>query len=192
MTPEMELRLSNSLARFGMFKPVIVREHDGGYQILGGQHRAEIAARMGITVPVVNLGAIDDPTAKQIGIIDNGRYGQDQADLLASLIRDLGDPSELMTFLPFDLPELEAMEAVLSIDLDTLELDEPDAPPVEPRAKERKTHAQMKFAVQIEDQHTVEDQIKCIIADQGFDDSNSAINAGDALLWLIRAYQEHK
>ena len=192
VTPDMELRLFNSIQKFGMFKPIIVREHQGAYQILGGQHRAEIAARMGIEVPVVNLGPISDRRAKEIGIVDNGRYGQDQADLLASLIKDLGDPTDLMTFLPFDLPELEAMEAVLNINLDTLELDDEDAPPIEPRVKERKTHCQMKFSVPIEDQSTVEDQIKAIIADQEFTDSNSAVNAGDALLWLIRNYQQSK
>ena len=190
MTVEMQTRLYNSINRLGFFRPIVVREHNSSYQILGGQHRAEIAMQMGIEVPVMNLGSISDKKAKEIGIVDNGRYGQDQADLLASLIKDLGDPTDLMTFLPFDLPELEAMDAVLNINLDTLELDDEDAPPIEPRVKERKTHCTMKFQVPIEDQSTVEDQIKAIIADQEFTDSNSAINAGDALLWLIRNYHE--
>jgi hypothetical protein len=42
--------------------------------------------------------------------------------------------------------------------------------------------------VPIEDQKTIEAQIKAIIADQGLEDSDSLVNAGDALVWLVREF----
>ena len=84
VTPENERKLEASIKRLGFFRPVIVREiakspnSETGYQILGGEHRAETAVRLGINqIPVINLGPIDDLQAKEIGIADNARYGVD-------------------------------------------------------------------------------------------------------------------
>ena len=193
LTPEAEVKLQLSIERLGMFKPIIIRElPNGTMQILGGQHRAEIAARMGLTIPAINLGLIEDQQAKEIGIIDNGRYGHDQADLLAKLLEDMGDPKELSTFLPFDLSEIDAMTAVSKIDLDSLELDEHDAEPITPIKREAKTHAILKFKVPIDDQGMILDQLNMIIDNQGLDDTDSLVRAGEALLWLTRAYQQSK
>ena len=58
VTPENEEKLRASIARFGVFKPIICRElQDGTLEILGGEHRWQTARDMGLdTVPVVNLG----------------------------------------------------------------------------------------------------------------------------------------
>ncbi|WP_228202313.1 ParB/Srx family N-terminal domain-containing protein [Acinetobacter baumannii] len=50
-----------------MFKPIIVRTLlDGRLQIIGGQHRAMIAKRLGLlTVPVMNLGRIGRSQSKR-------------------------------------------------------------------------------------------------------------------------------
>jgi ParB-like chromosome segregation protein Spo0J len=187
LTPEAELKLENSLRRRGMFKPVVVRQlADGEYEILGGQHRAMIAARMGMTtVPIFNLGAVDDQAAQEIGVLDNSRYGQDDATALSRLLNELGSPAELATFMAFDTSELDAIHKLSTIDLDRLGLEDEDAPAPETKpVKEARTHTIMRFKVPIADQHKVEDRIKSVIAAQGYADSDSMVNAGDALVWL--------
>ena len=79
VSPENEEKLRRSIERFGVFKPIICRELPGGtLEILGGEHRWQTAREMGLdTVPVVNLGAVSDERAKEIGLVDNGRYGED-------------------------------------------------------------------------------------------------------------------
>jgi ParB family chromosome partitioning protein len=193
LTPEAEMKLENSLARLGMFKPILVRTlEDGRREILGGENRARAAERLGWTeVPVYSLGALSDDQAKQIGLLDNTRYGHDDASVLAKLLEDLGSPTDLATFMPFDMAELDALSAVSRIDLDKIGLEDEDAPAIEDRpVRAPRTHATMRFKVPIEDQKTIEAQIKAIIADQGLEDSDSLVNAGDALVWLVREFSK--
>src|SRR4051812_26558524 len=92
VTPENEKRIEESIKRLGLFKPVTVRElTDGRLEILGGQHRWEAARRLGYKeVPIFNVGTISDVQAQQIGVADNGRYGEDDAAALATLLKGLG------------------------------------------------------------------------------------------------------
>ncbi|MDH8217342.1 ParB/RepB/Spo0J family partition protein, partial [Klebsiella pneumoniae] len=63
------------------FKPILGRELlDGTYEILGGEHRWRAAIEHGMAaVPVTSVGVIDDNTAKQMSLVDNERYGEDDA-----------------------------------------------------------------------------------------------------------------
>lgn len=189
LTPEAELKLEISVSK-GFFKPVIVREIEEGLQILGGEHRNDAAIRIDLeVVPIVNLGVVDDIRAKEISIIDNGRYGQDDANALADLLREIGQPMELASFMPFDLKEMTALLAVDAIDLDKIGFDDDEAPGVEPTiARAPKTHVFMKYKIPIEDHARIESTMKAIIEAQGFDDSDSSARAGDALVWLINNF----
>ena len=124
VSPENEQKLEGSIDRLGMFKPVIVRTlPDGTLQILGGEHRAEIAVnKLSESIPVLNLGVIDDTRAKEISLIDNGRYGSDDTLKLAELLEDLGGAEVLSTFTPFSDAEFESIFSAKSIDLDDLDL----------------------------------------------------------------------
>lgn len=194
LTPDAEAKLYNSIERHGLFKPIIARElADGTLQILGGQHRADIAQTMGVQVPVFVLGGIDDTRAKEIGLADNARYGHDDAAELARIIESLGGATDLASFLPLDVVQIEALSAIEKIDLDTLGLEEEDAPAVEGKpAKAPKTHVTMRFRVPIENQALVERVVKKVIEEHGFDDSDAMVNAGDALVQLAIAYDEDR
>lgn len=185
--PEEAAKLDASIARHGLFKPVVVRELiDGTLQILGGHYRVESAIRMGLTkIPVVNLGEISDERAKEITVIDNGRYGQDDALALGELLGSLGDAVDLTSFMPFDEAQLAAITTSCKIDLDTLGLEEAEADPVDRATKAPKTHVVMRFKVGIEDEKTVSDTFKAIMQTQGFTGSDQLTNAGDALVWLV-------
>ena len=187
LSPEAELKLENSIERLGLFKPVVIRTlPNGDLQILGGQHRAAAAERVGLTeIPVFNLGDISDATAKEIGIVDNGRYGQDDSAALTALLATMGSALDLASFMPFDMQEISSLNTLSEIDLEDLGLDESTADPIAKSTKEPKTHATMRFRVPLENNSEVEDRVRQVIADQGFDDSDAMINAGDALVYII-------
>lgn len=186
MDPEDELKLDASLSRHGMFKPVIARTlDDGSLEMIGGHYRRESAIRLGMAeIPVMVLGEVSDERAKEIMLLDNGRYGHDDTTALAELINSMGDPSELTVFLPYDLAALEAITATTRINLDDLDLAEDDAPAVETQ-KTSKTHEIMRFKVTLEDAERLRALIKRAMRDGGFTESDELTNAGDALVHLL-------
>lgn len=187
VSPENEEKLDASLKRFGVFKPVIVRELiDGTLQIIGGEHRAQSAIRLGYkSVPIVNLGMISDQKAKEISLVDNDRFGEDDSLKLAELIGTL-DPAELSSFTTFSDADLDSLFTNSSIALDELDaLSMPTEDIDLPQEKTIQTHQIMRFKVPIKDVDAVTQKIERAIKVQGFDDSDSLTNAGDALVHLL-------
>lgn len=197
-----EEKLMNSIDEFGLFKPILCRElEDGSLQILGGQHRNRGAILKGITeVPVINLGRIDDAKAKKIGLVDNGRYGEDDLERLARVFADIGSPEEIVSILPIDITEFENIfgKEPADIDYDDLitGLDDEDAE-LEAQVQAElqsatplKTHQIMRFKVQVEDAPDIQALISRIQREQGFTDSDGLTNAGDALVYLLGTHPE--
>ena len=189
VSPENEEKIESSIKRFGIFRPIVARElEDGTLEILGGQHRWQAAKRLGLSeIPVVNLGRISDKKAKEIGLVDNGRYGEDDALALSELLKDLGTTDELLGFLPYSGDELETLFSSTSIDLDDLDIPDddgkvPDLPPL----KATQTHQIMRFKVPIEDSDFVQRLIEATMRSQGFTDDDSMTNAGNALVHLLK------
>lgn len=190
VSPENEIKLETSMRRFGVYKPIVCRElPDGSLEILGGEHRWQTARNLGYkTVPVVNLGAIPDSKAKEIGLVDNGRYGEDDTLALAELLKDLGNTDEILGFLPYSDDELNAIFTSTSIALD--DLDSPDGdtlPDLNAASKELKTHQIMRFKVPVEDAEYIQKMIETTMKSQGFTDDDSMTNAGNALVHLVRS-----
>jgi ParB family chromosome partitioning protein len=190
---DMELRLEASLGRFGVYKPIICRELPGGeLQILGGEHRARTAGRLGIAeVPYVNLGQIDDRKAKEIGLADNGRYGEDDQLKLADILKDLGQ--EVIEFLPFSDKDLAGMFAeVPAVDLDSLGFDD-DAPakPLEETVRNAITHELMRFKVPVESRERVSAFIQHVVKTRGLaSEEDPMVAAGMALVEIVNAAKE--
>lgn len=189
VAPDNEAKIDASLKRLGMFKPVIVRTlADGTLQILGGAHRRDSAIRLGMKqIPVVNLGTISDKKAKEIGLVDNGRYGNDDSIGLAALLDELGSPDELAAFLPFTATDFESIFSSGNIALDDLDsLDDDDtAAPSAPTTKAPQTHAIMRFKVPVGDVATVTEKIELVMKRQRFSDEDSLANAGNALVHIF-------
>lgn len=193
--PEMELRLDESLRRFGCYKPIIVRTlSDGTYEILGGQHRAASAARLKFpTVPVVNLGRIDDLKAKAIGLADNGRYGEDDALRLGAVLKDLG--GDIADYLPFTEQDLAGIFAATEIDLDNLGFTDTDeaSPPLADvvAARPTITHELMRFKVPVEDRERVQALFDRVMKSQGLTtESDSLVASGMALVAICNKAAE--
>ena len=189
VSPDNEAKIDASIKRLGMFKPIIVRIlSDGSLQILGGAHRRDSAIRLGMaTVPVMNLGHIDDKKAKEIGIVDNGRYGEDDTLGLAELLESLGGADELAAFMPFTDADFSSIFASSNISLDDLELPDDDgSAPSAPAPKAAQTHAVMRFKVPLGDDSTIADAIAKVQKEQGFTDEDTLSNAGNALVHIIK------
>lgn len=195
VSPENELKIEASIKRLGVFKPIIVRElPSGDLEILGGEHRAKVAHRLGIKkVPIVNLGIITDSQAKEIGLVDNGRYGEDDTLQLSELLKSLGDLEDLGSFLPYTDDDISSIFSSSSIALDELELpDDDDTIPTLPTTPATPTHQLMRFKVPIEDGARITALIEKTMKEQGFTMEDSYANAGNALVHLLTGLVEHE
>lgn len=185
-TPEMEAKIDESIKRLGVFKPILVRELPGGtLQIIGGQHRVESAIRLKLkSIPIHNLGHISDKKAKEIGLVDNGRYGEDDTLALAQLLDELGTPDDLATFMPYSSGDFDSIFAATNIAFDDLDLPDDDAPlaPAVPRVQ---TAAVMRFKVPIEDVATITELVEKTMKAQKFTEEDALSNAGNALVYLL-------
>lgn len=150
-------KLKKSLTALGNFKPVVCREtRTGALEILGGFHRVEAAKELGwLTVPVINLGSIDDNKAKEISLVDNTRYGKDDAEALAKLLDEMD--TDLLEIV---LPEEE-----------TIELPEPE---LEPDMGEDKLIEKdddfktLRFRLEIDKAEEIEAILHNLCRDKGF------------------------
>ncbi len=186
-----EAKLDASILRLGVFKPIIVRELEGGVlEILGGHHRWGSCLRQKHEeVPIVNLGVVDDATAKEIGLADNGRWGHDDAGKLAEMFSGL-DMEALTDFLPYSSDDLSAIIATADVDLSDLNLDDDDDIPLANDTRAPPTETIIRFKVPVRDAETISSIIKRTAATQGFDGSNELTNAGDALVFLLVTEKE--
>ena len=187
VSPENQQKLEASIERFGMFKPIVVREIDGGLQIIGGQHRWEGSVSMKLAeVPVVNLGRISDKKAKEISLVDNGRYGADDTLQLAELLDDIGvGAEELASFMPFSESDFASIFSSVNISLDDLDLPDDDEVPASAAPKPAQTHQIMRFKVPVDDVSVITDLIERTMKEQRFTDEDSLSNAGNALVHLL-------
>lgn len=188
VSPENEAKLDESMKRLGVFKPIICRElADGSLEILGGEHRNDSAIRLGLSeIPVINLGRISDKRAKEVSLVDNGRYGADDTLSLAALLEDLGDVDELSSFMPYSDVDLTSIFASTSIALDELELPEnEELPKGSLPEKAVQTHQVLRFKVPVQDAAELSALIEHIMKTQGFTTEDSLSNAGNALVHLL-------
>jgi hypothetical protein len=188
-------KIRNSLQQEGFFKPVLVRTlSDGTLEIIGGAHRVEEAIALGIgKVPATNLGTIDEARAKRITLLDNGRYGEDNHEKMGELLAGgIGTVEDLLAILPIDESEISGyFDHELENELDNLDndfdTDEFDNDEIDLGIKDKpsKTHEIMRFKVAIDDVETIKETVQSTCKAQGFTESDSLTNSGDALVWLL-------
>ncbi|HBX7361657.1 TPA: chromosome partitioning protein ParB, partial [Klebsiella pneumoniae] len=193
-------KLKNSIDRLGFFKPILVRELlDGAYEILGGEHRWRAAIEHGMAaVPVTSVGVIDDNTAKQMSLVDNERYGEDDAVELQRLIESIQAEIDysLADIAPYDEEMTETLARESSVDLEELSmLGEEEDHAAEPDAREKKErlgveHQTMRFKVSFDTAESVTEVIKTIIREQGIKTGSEMEDAGEALVWLTQYYKD--
>jgi hypothetical protein len=194
VSPENMEKLKESVKRNGIFRPVVVREVNGSYQIIAGEHTTRVAIELGLPeIDVYNLGPIDDRRAKEISIIDNQHYGVEDMFGLGELLKEIDEnPAE---FLPFSEQDLTRIFQSSTIDLDSLELpDEFSVPEYDPEETQHRalvSEQVMRFKVPIADAERVTRTIEAIIKRQGLKDKDSMLAAGMALVHLCNTKTEN-
>ncbi|HCC6220438.1 ParB/RepB/Spo0J family partition protein [Klebsiella variicola] len=193
-------KLKGSIEKLGFFKPILARELDGGlFEILGGEHRWRAAMEQGIsTVPVISVGKISDLVAKQMSLVDNERYGEDDQVALQRLIEEIQSELDyqLSEIAPYDDELAATLARESAIDLEMLEaLSRGDEEPVERDSREKvervgAEHQTMRFKVTFDASERVTETIKSIIKEQAINTGNDMENAGEALVWLVDNYKE--
>lgn len=189
-------KIINSLREKGFFKPVLVREVEGsGLEIIGGEHRVVAAKELGIEVPIVNLGVIEDGEAKLVGQLDNAQYGQDDENLLSKLFQDgdMGDPDLLLSVLPMNESYLEGFfsndigNESLEEMLNDLNSDEGEDNGLNLEQTPTTSNTQiLRFKVSNIDGDFVTELINKTRLAEGYKDEDALTNAGDALICLLR------
>lgn len=197
-------KLRTSVKRDGIKRPIVVRQLDNGdYQIIGGQHRTEVAIELGMPhVPIINRGHISDSEAKKETLLDNFRYGRDNIDRFAELLSDpdMGDALSLIETMPIDEEELaeyfshltstnlnEEVEALLKDDDGSDDDDDDDDPVALGVGTPVRTHQIIRFRVSVEDQAKLAELVKQVKIDHGYVNSDDLTNDGDALIHLVRS-----
>ncbi|EPQ6552110.1 ParB/RepB/Spo0J family partition protein [Klebsiella pneumoniae] len=193
-------KLKGSIEKLGFFKPILARELDGGqFEILGGEHRWRAAMEQGISaVPVISVGKISDLVAKQMSLVDNERYGEDDQVALQRLIEEIQSELDyqLSEIAPYDDELAATLARESAIDLEMLEaLSRGDEEPVEKDSREKAErvgaeHQTMRFKVTFDASDRVTETIKSIIKEQAINTGNDMENAGEALVWLVDNYKE--
>ncbi|HBW8880920.1 TPA: chromosome partitioning protein ParB [Klebsiella pneumoniae] len=193
-------KLKGSIEKLGFFKPILARELDGGqFEILGGEHRWRAAMEQGIsTVPVISVGKISNLVAKQMSLVDNERYGEDDQVALQRLIEEIQSELDyqLSEIAPYDDELAATLARESAIDLEMLEaLSRGDEEPIEKDSREKAErvgaeHQTMRFKVTFDASDRVTETIKSIIKEQAINTGNDMENAGEALVWLVDNYKE--
>jgi hypothetical protein len=113
-----------SIRKFGFLDPILVRERDGRYEIIDGEHRWKAAQDEGLQeVPVNNLGFVTDAVAKQLTIVLNETRGRADRVDLAKLIQQIKDDvglEEMKENLPYAEGELDSFLSQNDIDWNSL------------------------------------------------------------------------
>lgn len=191
VSPENLIKLEKGLDEVGLWHPIYVREVDERLEILGGKHRCDILKARGVpSVPIINVGPIDDKQAKAISLVDNLRYGEDDTLQLAEVMESIGDVDYLKSFMPMDDSTLESILHFNDIDISALDIDEMDDlpgenPDEEPPTPVAQTHQIMRFKVPVTEAYKIEAAIESVAQSQNFTKSDSLTNAGDALVYLL-------
>lgn len=190
--PENMAKLRKSLADHGFVRSVILRElPSGSLEILGGQHRVELAIEMGIKeIPYVNLGRISDAEAKKITLLDNARYGTDDTISLAKIYEEIGlSSAELAEFLPYTETDFDTVARAVDINLDDIDIlvdDDSPTDPEEVRDRPARTHDILKFRVSLGDAEKIRQLIEKTMKREGFaEDGDELTGAGQALAHML-------
>lgn len=185
--PLNEQRLRNSMQEIGVFRPIVVRRlASGQLEILGGEHRWQQALALGhATIPVVDMGDIDDTKAKKIGLLDNARYGDDDPAQLSELLREL-DVHDLATLMPFSQEELDSLTKVPDLpSLDDLDSNQSILPDLTKPAAAPSTQI-LRFEVPVEDVTWITSMVDRRQKEMGFKDESALKNAGNAMVSLLQ------
>jgi hypothetical protein len=112
-------KVREALHRFGWLAPVVVRSVPGGYQLVDGEHRWQVAREDGLNpIPAFVVDGLSEVEAKRATVILNDLHGQARPDRLAALVADVLteiDLPELLVGFPYSEDALSALGPLPSV-----------------------------------------------------------------------------
>lgn len=124
MDPGMLEYARASIAKFGFVDPVTCRSIGKSLQIIDGEHRWRIAIeRQLATIPVFDLGPLDDATAQQLTIVLNETRGQANPSKLGQLLKELmakESKESLLSTLPYTREAFDRLTGLPAFDWEDL------------------------------------------------------------------------
>lgn len=119
--PEMMAHLRESITQFGLVENLVVRPlRKGVYEVLGGNHKLQILAELGVGKVPCFVVDLDDAHARLLAQAMNHIHGEDNAGLRAELLRRvLGSVSQedVLRLLPGTPEGLQALVSLGEEDL---------------------------------------------------------------------------
>lgn len=187
MDEVMSNRLKESLSRYGLVEPLVVRPDEDGYEVLSGNQRLKVIESMGIdSVPCVIVN-LNDNEAMLLAQALNGLRGEDDLALKGELFRKVLETlpeSKILSLLPETSDSLQALSSIGQADLAE------QLKAWEKAQAARLRHMQLQLTNQQLD--TVEEAVSLILPkakESGYDNPNSR---GNAIYLLCRFYLERR
>lgn len=181
MKKEMFVKLVRHIEKSGNYEPIVVREFDGGYQILNGHHRVKALREIGVETADCVVWDVDDSQALILLGTLNRLTGKDVLGLKSELIKSLSkkiDSTQLAKSLPDTKKTIERLKKLTS---------------VRPRLceKEMLFLSPMVFFLDPEQTKVVEGVVKEVMAESVEEQNGKSAGANkkaQALVKIVRGY----
>lgn len=113
-----------SLKRYGQIAPILVREQNGVYELIDGEHRLRGMKQLGYKkILIFDAAGLSESDAKQLTIIMNEVRGRADSTKLSKLFQELSldvPLEELTKIIPYSDVEMRNMVAQAHVDWDAI------------------------------------------------------------------------
>jgi ParB family chromosome partitioning protein len=120
MDDEMTYRLKESISRYGLVEPLVVRKKDDTYEVLSGNQRLKVLQDMDFKqVPCVVI-ELSDSNAMLLAQALNGLKGEDDFALKGALLKQIlssVSEDEVLSLLPETTESLKSLSTINEMDL---------------------------------------------------------------------------
>jgi ParB family chromosome partitioning protein len=120
MDDEMAARLKESISRYGLVEPLVVRQKYPGYEVLSGNQRLKVLEEKGINpIPCVVVD-LNDTGAMLLAQALNGLKGEDDFALKGALLKQIlssVSEDEVLSLLPETTESLKSLSTINEMDL---------------------------------------------------------------------------
>lgn len=188
MDEAMMERLRESISRYGLVEPLVVRPLDGElFEVLSGNQRLRVLAGMDLEAVPCVVVELDDTKAMLLAQALNGLRGEDDLALKGALLKEILESvpeSEVLSLLPETTESLKSLSMISEMDL-AEHLKAWDEAQVA-----RLRHLQVQLTNN--QMATVEEALSLITPkakDEGFDNPNTR---GNAIFLLCKYYLDRR
>jgi len=180
ISPEFLSKLRAAIAEKGMLGTLLVRPREDHFEVVDGEHRLRIARELNLPEVPCLVIALSDTEAKIKTLQLNGLRGENDPELLARLLSDLGvehDLEKLASELPYDRLDIETS-------LDLLKLLDQAAPGLEIEERMEEGTQREIFAAVVTQKERAAIELALAVSRS----RHGTTTPGQALAWICQAF----